>query len=100
MKDLTDQVAESALDVADGVQQVISDTEEKIESTIKPVRQNILKRFPTAFLLAVTFGVSITFFGIEQLLSRVGFLNGHPWISLIVGIGILVATGTLYKKLG
>ena len=32
MKDLTDQVTESALDVADGVQQVISDTEEKIES--------------------------------------------------------------------
>lgn len=100
MKKIADQVTESTLDVVDGVQQVISDTEHKIESSIKPVRKSIVRRFPTAFLLAVTFGVSITFYGIEQLLPQIYFLNGHPWISLLLGISILVATGTLYKKLG
>tara|TARA_B100000508_G_scaffold67978_1_gene53043 strand:+ start:9578 stop:9769 length:192 start_codon:yes stop_codon:yes gene_type:complete len=61
MKKITDQMTESTIDLADEMQQVITSAEEKIESTINPMRQNIVRRFPTAFLLAVTFGVSITF---------------------------------------
>ena len=89
-----------AEDLLDDVQLVTTEAEALLQGVAKPVRKHIFKRFPTLFLIAVTFGVSITFFGIEQLLQQWPWLNGHPWVSFFVGVSILAATGTLYKKLG
>ncbi len=83
-----------ALDVA------VSETEKKIEETVAPVRKHVLKRFPVLFLLLVTFGVTATISGIEGLMLQVVFLQNNPAAVLIIGLGLLVLTGTLYKKLG
>jgi energy-converting hydrogenase Eha subunit E len=66
---------------------------------LQPVRKSIIKRFPVAFTLAVTFGVASIFFGFERIISEITFLNERPVLILILGIVILAATGTLYKKL-
>lgn len=91
------QVAEETLDE---VQLVVDSTGEQIEQTVAPIRKSILKRFPVLFLLAVTFGFTATVTGIEQLLVQYDLLDRHPTIILLLGIGTLVLTGTLYKKLG
>lgn len=93
------EVTSTAEDILDDAQEIVTDAQNLLQTAAAPVRKHIFKRFPTLFLMAVTFGVSITFFGVEQLLSS-SWLVGHPWISLLLGISILAATGTLYKKLG
>lgn len=71
-----------------------------VDGYVAPVRKTIFKRFPVLFSLLVTFGVCATFLGMEQLILRSPFLYSNPGYILLVGIGILVFTGTLYKKLG
>jgi uncharacterized membrane protein len=81
------------------VEKVIVDTHRTVEASIAPVRETALRRYPTLFTVLATVGISMTFLGIEQLLLAIDLLNRHPTILLVVGIGILVATGTVYKKL-
>ncbi len=69
------------------------------DTYIKPLRKSVLARFPIVFSLLTTFGVATTFLGFEKIVSNVAFLDRHPVLMLILGISILAATGTLYKKL-
>ncbi len=94
------EVAKSAAEVAALLEQVISDTEKKIEERITPIRREVTKRFPTLFLLLSTFGLIATYLAMEQLLLQYNITQENPVLLLIIGVGILVFTGTLYKKLG
>lgn len=100
MEKILRQVADSSLSIVDGVEKIIHTSEERLETTVAPVRKNALKRFPTLFLLAVTFGVSTIFYGIDQIIATTPLLAGHPVISIFIGVLVLIATGHLYKKLG
>jgi hypothetical protein len=71
----------------------------KITARLRKEKQSSLKRFPLFFTLLTAFGVVITFNGIHGLIEKVDWLNHNPVISLIVGILILLSTGTIYKKL-
>jgi hypothetical protein len=71
----------------------------KITTRLRKEKQNSIKRFPLFFTLFTAFGVVITFNGIHGLIENVDWLNHNPVISLIVGILILLSTGTIYKKL-
>jgi len=93
-------VTESVTQVADELGSVVAKAEKVIDTTIAPVRKSFSRRFPSIFLLIVTFGVTATFFGIEQVLIQYNLLNEYPWLILGIGIGTLIGTGTLYKKLG
>jgi hypothetical protein len=64
------------------------------------MRKEVLRRFPILFLLLVTAGVTATVTALEQLLFQVTFLQNNPSVLLIIGLALLVFTGTLYKKLG
>lgn len=88
-----------AIKKIDELQDVVTKTERVIDSKIDPVRKGFLRRFPILFLLLVSFGVTSTFFGMEQILIQYDLLNDYPWIILGLGIGTLILTGTLYKKL-
>ena len=87
-------------DVLDGAEHLVTQTEAQLEHTVAPIRKNILKRFPTLFLLAVTFGFTATVTGMEQLLIQLTVLQEHPGAILGAGLGVLILTGTVYKKLG
>ncbi len=89
-------ITQSTLDT---VETTIKTVERTVESYAKPMRKNILKRFPVFFSLFVTFGVAAVFFGFERLLEDIAFLNERPFFILVVGIAVLAITGTLYKKL-
>lgn len=89
---------ETVLGVADQVDATIGSVGKTIESTVGPMRKNILKRYPTLFLLAVTFGVTATALGTEQMLARSAFLMQRPYLLLLIGVSILILTGTAYRK--
>lgn len=93
-------VTSTVTEVVDELGAVVTKAEKTFDTTIAPVRRGLSKRFPSLFLLIVTFGVTATFFGIEQILIQYNLLKEHPWLILALGIGTLIGTGTLYKKLG
>lgn len=86
--------------VIDGVEYLVDETATQIEQSVAPVRESIIKRYPTLFLLAVTFGATATVTGMEQLLIQYELLAQHPTVILTLGIAILIVTGRLYKKFG
>jgi hypothetical protein len=71
----------------------------KIISTLRKEKRSNFKRYPLFFTLLTAFGVVITYNGIHGLIEKVEWLNRNPIIPLIVGILILLSTGTIYKKL-
>lgn len=70
------------------------------DQVVRPYRTFFSKRYPTLFLVAVTFGVAATFFGFERIIGQISFLDQNPILILGIGLGVLVLTGRLYKKLG
>lgn len=93
-------ISKVAGEALDGVQYVVDKTEKGIEKNVAPIRDNVLKRFPIVFMLAVTFGFTATVTGMEQLLIKYDLLSSNPMIILILGVSTMILTGTLYKKLG
>jgi ElaB/YqjD/DUF883 family membrane-anchored ribosome-binding protein len=99
MKKPTSTLIEVPLEAVDAVQKLLDEVAADVEKQIAPVRRSIIKRFPTLFLLAVTFGFSIVLYSIEVILMQNGFVLDYPWVSLGIGVGVLTITGTLYRKL-
>jgi len=58
-----------------------------------------LERFPTLFLLLTTAGLVLVLFGFERLFAVIPFFNNNPILMIFLGLGILISTGRLYKKL-
>jgi hypothetical protein len=75
------------------------ETEIKVLKKLQKERRVAFKRFPVIFTLLVTFGTVITFSGISRLIAKVPLLYNNPVITLLVGVLILLFTGTLYKRL-
>lgn len=78
----------------------VKSVEKNVEMLASPARKTLLIRFPILFAVLVTIGVSMTLLGLEQVLLSVPFLYDHPLVMFLIGVGILVLTGKLYKKLG
>ena len=72
----------------------------KVIRDITRQRDTAFEKFPMIFTLLGTFGLVATLYGFQHLIDRVPLLANNPLISLIVGLIILLLTGTLYKKLG
>jgi hypothetical protein len=73
--------------------------EERFIEKMIEKRDHAEVRFPLLTALAVTFGVVSVFYGFEKMIDRVDLFVEHPWILLIIGLTILVVTGSVYKKL-
>ena len=95
-KKVTDAVTKTVVEV----DKVVDQAEKDFETKIAPVRDKAIRRFPALFLLTVTFGVTATFTGFEQILIKNDILQQHPWIILLIGIATLFLTGRLYRNLG
>jgi uncharacterized integral membrane protein len=87
-------------ETTDTLSTVMHTAEQTIERRVAPVRKRVLQRFPILFLLLVTLGATATIIGLEQILLQITFLQNNPVALLIIGLALLVLTGTLYKKLG
>ncbi len=97
---ISKEVMQVATEAVDGVSEVVAKTESKVEEVVAPVRKHVIKRFPVLFLLMVTFGLTATITGMEQILLKFELLQNHPSVVLVIGLATLILTGTLYKKLG
>ena len=99
MKETSKKIIDASLDIVDSVHDVISEVEHEMEERIAPVRKNALERWPALFLLVVTMGLSLVIYSMELIFAQWDWVVNYPWMALGIGISILLATGTLYKKL-
>lgn len=73
--------------------------EERFVEKLSEKRNDAEVRFPLTFGLLATFGFVSVLYGFEKFIDRVDIFVEKPWILLITGILILLATGAAYKKL-
>ncbi len=92
----TEHTTKMMLDKTD----VISDELKRvIEERVAPVRTSVLQRYPVLFSFLITFGLATTYYGFERILAQYEVLNNNPWLIMLIGVGVLTFTGTLYKKM-
>ena len=99
-KKAKDSIVTEVEQVVDTVDKTVTTAVRHTDKLIDPVRRSAFRRFPSLFILLVTFGVSATIYGFEVLIAQWTYMYERPWLILLLGISILVGTGTLYKKLG
>lgn len=78
----------------------VIELEEHMVKRLAEGRNNAVAKFPLLFTLLTTFGIVATFYGFEHLIDQTTWLSENPLVLLAVGLGSLVLTGALYKKLG
>lgn len=78
------------------------DDEISVEALHKLIQQrdSVFKRLPLVFTLLGTFGLVATFYGFQHIIERIPVLANNPYITLGIGLLVLLFTGTLYKRLG
>lgn len=59
----------------------------------------ILQRYPLLFAFLLTFGLSAIVEGLRFFFEEIPFFKENPFILILIGVIILLLTGTLYKKL-
>lgn len=62
-------------------------------------REVVETRFPLFFGLLATFGLVSVLYGFEKLIDKVDLFADKPWILLVTGVILLLATGAAYRKL-
>jgi hypothetical protein len=82
------------------VDAAVEELTRETDKLVRPYRRSVFRRFPTLFMILVTFGVAATFFGFERIIAETNWLGERPWYILGVGLLTLLLTGRLYKKLG
>jgi hypothetical protein len=61
--------------------------------------QGVFNRYPLTFSFLVLFGVMSVLHGYDAVIFKIPFLNNHPVLVFIIGLLILILTGSLYKRL-
>ena len=78
----------------------VIELEEHVAHRLAESRNNAVQRFPLLFTILTTFGIVATFYGFEHMIDQIEWLSNNPMTLLGVGLGTLLLTGALYKKLG
>lgn len=71
---------------------------EHTNSLIEDRRKNAFVRYPITFTIFVLFGVVAMQEGVKGFLEEFGLLE-HYTTLFVIGLVILIVTGTLYKKM-
>jgi len=83
------------LDLLRHVERLTGEVNKVVEQTGRPV----FRRYPLTFAILILFGVIAVSEGAKGILKSMGILDGNPLYLLLIGLVILIFTGTLYKKL-
>jgi hypothetical protein len=85
---------------------MIPDPLERIERTTQEMNaymhkhnRTVFDRYPLLFSFLGTFGFVCILFGIEEILNEISFVREYPAVLLLMGVIILILTGSLYKRL-
>ncbi len=76
-----------------------TELEEKLVKELEKKRDRVNKKFPLWTALAATFGVVVIWYGTTKLIDQLPFFVNNPWTLIFIGVFVLVATGSTYKKL-
>lgn len=98
-KTVVKKVKTAGVGALDTIDTTVTTTTKKLDDFVAPARTSFASRYPTVFSILATLGVAMTFLGIEQLLLASSLLERYPILILALGVGLLILTGTLYKKL-
>ncbi len=84
----------------------MSDPIKKAEEIVKNVHDEagkytrpVLRRYPLIFSFLIVFGVAAILHGFELWADHINLFEEHPTYLMLIGILILLFTGTLYKSL-
>ncbi|TSC70902.1 MAG: Uncharacterized protein CEO12_27 [Parcubacteria group bacterium Gr01-1014_46] len=77
------------------IERMIRGIHDQMASKAKPV----LTRYPLIFAFLVTFGLASILHGFELFTDKMPVFRQNPHYLVIIGIVVLLITGTLYKKL-
>jgi hypothetical protein len=77
----------------------LEDLSSKVNKMMAQRTQSVLERYPILFGLLILVGVTAIHEGLKGLMKKLGILEIDPLYLLVVGLGVLTITGTLYKKL-
>lgn len=72
---------------------------QKLNDEMGAHTQRALGRYPILFSLLTVFGVVAVLYGFEAAIAKVPFLADRPLVIFVLGILMLIGTGTLYKGL-
>lgn len=85
---------------------MIPDPLQELERTAQEMNEfmhrhnhTVFGRYPLLFSLLGTFGVAAILYGFETMLDEIPYFHERPMIPLVIGVAILVGTGTLYKRI-
>lgn len=59
----------------------------------------VLQRYPLLFAFLITFGVASVLHGFDLVTDEIEIFHEHPMYLVLIGVLVLLLTGTLYKKL-
>ena len=72
---------------------------EEVNKTVSERGRPVFGRYPLTVALLALFGVIMLSEGVKGILKNLGILEGSPWHLFLIGLAVLIFTGTLYKKL-
>lgn len=61
--------------------------------------RTVFGKYPVTFSFLVLFGVISVLHGFEDIINRIALFSDHPVLVFILGLVILIFTGSLYKRL-
>lgn len=73
--------------------------EEKILRLLREEREKTKQKFPLFYALIATFGLVATISGFSKWIDHIDFLRNNPFVLIIIGVFIMIATGTAYRKI-
>lgn len=73
---------------------------EKTQVLIERRSTPVLKRYPILFGTLSLFGFVLVVYGFEKVADSIPFINEQPLLILLLGVFLLLLTGTLYKQIG
>ena len=77
----------------------LEDLSNSINQMMAPRAKNVFRRYPITFGLLILMGGIALYEGLKGVMKSLGLLEINPIYLILVGIAILIITGTLYKKL-
>ncbi|HMO78857.1 MAG TPA: hypothetical protein PJ997_01735 [Candidatus Paceibacterota bacterium] len=79
---------------------------ESLERAIKDIddlqqqkSKNVLSKYPVTFSIVTVIAIAAVLHGAQNIFDSIPFFNEHPVVTLLLGMCILIATGSTYKIL-
>lgn len=70
-----------------------------VDKTVNKTARRVFRKYPITFTLLSIFGFASVMHGVEGLIENHPYFGEHPGVVLLIGLALLLITGTLYKWL-